>query len=122
MTDHHKPRAGKTLEQRVWTLLRRRANEHWNGPKLARELGTTWEQTREAVRRLRAKGCVVAKGRTSGIAYHATETRPEDLRGSAPGSVAAIVASAKARSAKRRTRHTRPRRLRSECTLAEVWR
>jgi hypothetical protein len=44
-----------------------------------------------ALRRLRKKGCVTVTGATNSIRYTATDVKPEDMRGTAPNTVAALL-------------------------------
>lgn len=114
---HYKRKHGMTLEQRVYRALQK--NPGVNGPALQQLLNANWHQVRGTIRRLRAKGCIETVGRTSSSRYYATDVKPDDWRGAAPGSIKALMTIARTRT---RKRVTRPRRLASDCTLQEVWR
>jgi len=86
---------GQTLEQRVWRFLRE------NGTTKMRDVADAFEISRDsagtALRRLCNKGSATVEGGTCNVRYTATDQKPEDMRGLAPGSVKVFVKVAKDR-------------------------
>lgn len=112
-------RAGLSLEQRVWRLLRREP-DGWSPRRLAERMDLDALAAGTALRRLVAKGCATRTGATHSLRYWATETRPEDWRGTTPGSLRALQQHGPVRRSRAPKKGT-PRRLRSQCALVEVW-
>lgn len=81
---------GKTLEQRIYAFIKR-ARHPVNTTALYEHFGQSRSSIRGTCLRLRRKGCIVAHGATNrSVAYTATRVAPDDLRGLAVGSIAAL--------------------------------
>lgn len=82
---------GKTIEQRIWTFIRR--NGTVRGPEIIKGLGISNYSMRSAIGRLQAKGCLISTGATNDRRHRVSETPPEDMRGTSVGSLLALQAT-----------------------------
>ena len=80
---------GLTVEQRVWRFIRKQA-----APVSCRELAQQFDYSLlrmgGVMRRLRDKGSVQTHGVNNQTRYTATDVKPEDFRGTAPGTLAVL--------------------------------
>ena len=84
---NHQRVNGKSLEERVWRYLRR-INAPLAPREVARALRITLPAASHALRRLRdKKAAKPSGGMTHRTFYIATAVAPEDMRGTAPGTI-----------------------------------
>ena len=77
---------GTTVEQRVWRFIRKQP-----APILCRDIAQEFHYSMlrmgGVLRRLRLKGSIIVHGGNNTTRYSATDVRPDDLRGTAPGTM-----------------------------------
>lgn len=117
---HHKRVRNRTMEQRIWRLMRVHPDHHWSPKSVATWLQLHEKNTSHALCRLLKKGCVTATGATNNRRYRVTALAPEDYRGLAEGTIANLVKHGKAQVKTQPMR--RPRVLRSTVLLEQLWR
>lgn len=117
---------GLTHEQRVWLWLRKQTEP--STPRAIRaHFGTTKSAASNVLCCLTRKGCVERTGHAQALRYVATDLRPDDLRGTAAGSLKPLLATqqrqrAEALDRSRQQVRTAPRRRRRDPTpLAQAW-
>jgi predicted transcriptional regulator len=110
------------IELTVWKLLRS-AKGKWPVKGVCYALNIDSHAASTALRRLLKKGCVTAEGATRNRYYTATDKRPEDMRGTAVGTLAVLHKQVAINMERQGTRKPRkPRQYRPKLALERHWR